>query len=203
MSRRIILAIIALILIAAGVIWLVQRNKNNNTVAPVLSVSAYNQTKNKSATDMAANPGDVIVYTLKAENQSDKTISGYVMEASIAEITDKASLLDASGASYNAATNSLVWTPLDIPAHESITKEFRVSVNQQAVGNRLRVKFNNEVEVAVVSTPVVSGAKNPDNTDNYKAPKTGASEWLPALFAVLFTAAWAFRKKLMGITFSR
>jgi|GEM_PF-2394716 uncharacterized repeat protein (TIGR01451 family) len=202
MSKRTLVGLIVLLLIVAGIVWLA-RSKTNVAETPVLSVTAFNQTKNAPAQNANANPGDVIVYTLTAENQSDKVVSGYIIEASVADITDKAALMDASGASYNAATNSLVWTPLDIPAKGSVSKQFSVKVNTLPVGTNpiLKIKFNNDLEVAIAN-PAVAGNVTPTPSPSgrspsvaYKAPVTGASEWLPAVLAAGLVLILAFFKK--------
>ncbi len=197
MSRATLIALIVVLLIVAGIIWFVNANDNEDAT-PVLSVSAFNQTQNKAANETDAHPQDVIVYTLSAENQTDDVIEGYIMEANISEISDKAALVDASGASYNSATNSLVWTPLDIPNGETITKQFSVRVNQLPSGSTsstLKLRFNNELSVNVTNTaPVVSGNVNPTPTPRM-APATGVSGYLPVLFAALATAAFIAVRK--------
>ncbi|MBX4191182.1 MAG: hypothetical protein KW804_00040 [Candidatus Doudnabacteria bacterium] len=195
MSKRTIISLIILLLVVAGIVWFaVTRDKE--TATPVLSVTATNQTQNRPANEADAIPQDLIVYTLSAENQSDDVIEGYIMEANISEITDKASLVDANGAAYNAGTNSLVWTPLDIPANESITKEFSVRVNPLASGTSssdMKIKFNNEISIHIIPAKV-AGTVTPV-TPTYVAPTSGPSSWMPALFAVLITASYfAIRK---------
>ncbi len=199
MAQRIIVALLALIVIVGGIIWLVNRDKETPT--PVLSVAAFNQTKNASATEVSTSAQDTIIYTLNAENQTDEQISGYIIEANIADITNKATLVDASGASYNAATNSLVWTPRDIPAHESISQSFTVKVNPLAAGTTdttLRIRFNNEIAVSIQPGQVAGNNTNPGG---YIAPTTGVSEYLPALLALMtLVVVAALRKyKLINI----
>jgi hypothetical protein len=204
MSKRAIISLLVVALIVGAIIWLVNRRDKENPT-PVLSVSAYNQTKDRPATDTNANPQDVIVYTLTADNQNDDVIEGYVMEANISEITSKASLIDASGAAYNSGTNSLVWTPLDIPAHESISKQFSVRINPLPSGtttSEMKIKFNNELTISVSSTPTTSGSvTTPSPTPIRQAPVSGPAEWLPILLAVLATSGFiAVRKyKLVKI----
>jgi hypothetical protein len=200
MTRRIIIGFIALILIIIGVILLINR-KDKTVSTPVLSVSAFNQTKNVPAENTVP-PNDEIVYTLNAENQGDEVISGYIVEANISEITDKATLIDASGASYNAGTNSLVWTPLDIQPHQSIAQKFSVRVNPLPAGSAnttMRIKFNNELALQIVANAQVSGnvtnTPNPPGAQPYHAPVTGASEWVPTLLALVTTIGYyAFKK---------
>ncbi len=207
-----IAGVIVLLLILAGIIWYVEKHKKDTkeVSGPVLSASAYNQTKNSGATSAAANPKDVIVYTLNAENQNDDVIAGYVLEVNISEVTDKSTLIDAQGASYNSATNSLIWTPLDIPAHGSIEKQFSIRVNslpQNATNTVIKVKFNNEIDIGINNPEAtVSGAETDnskvDANKSYKAPVTGSSGSLIFLLATLTTLGYfGFKKYRLGITF--
>lgn len=197
---------VLVVLIVGAIIWArVQKNKVNEEVAtPVMSVVGYNKTQNTNATSVEAKPNDEIVFTLTAENQSDKTISGYVMEANIADLSSHATLTDAGGASYNSATNSLVWTPLDINPNESIEKKIIVRVNPLAAGstnNVMKMKFNNEVSVQVSNKTVASNAGNPGKVagikeDPYKAPTTGTQENFLVVLAALSTLAfWMIKRK--------
>jgi len=190
MSKRTFAILIVLLLVIAGVVFFARR-KTGNTATPVLSIAAQNQTKKTPATNVTATPGDVIVYALTAENQSDKVIAGYIMQVSLSSVTDKAALLDASGAQYNSAINSLVWTPLDIPAHGSIQKTFSVKISPLAAGSAnttLKINFNNEIDISIAAPAVVAGTSTSNPADNnYQAPVTGASDELPLFLAFLVT----------------
>lgn len=202
MSKRTLIVLIALLLITGGIIWAVsRRNKNNDqATAPVLAVSAYNQTKKLPATQIAASPNDIIVYTLSAENKTDKVILGYVVEANIADVVDKSTLIDAAGASYNSATNSLVWTPLDIPSKGTIQKQLSVRVNPLKPGSTntvMKIRFNNELEIAVQSQQVAGANTNVNNGPGsaFDAPVTGPSGDLSLWLAGLSTAVIAGIKR--------
>lgn len=197
MTKRTILGLIVLAAIVGIIFWIQDRNRNNdNGSETVLSVSAYNQTKNNDATQVKANPKDVVVYTLTAENQTDKVVSGYIVEVNIADITKYATLVDAQGANYNSSNNSLVWTPLDIPEKGAIEKKFTVKVKDEIpAGSDLSMttKFNNEVKVAVAK-PEVAGTNTganpgttPGTTPGYTAPKTGIPWTISLFLAVLIT----------------
>lgn len=210
MNFRTISAILTVlvVLIIGAIVWAHFANKDKNAVAnvPVLSVSAFNQTKNTSATTVTAEPADVIVFTLTAENQTDKVIPGYVLEANIADLSTGATLTDANGASYNSATNSLVWTPLDINPNESIEKKVTVRVNQLPANTNsgaLKMKFNNEITInvaskAVAQTPpptrggVVAGTQAPP----YKAPVSGPAENIIFALALVSTLGfWMYHRR--------
>lgn len=202
MSNRSVFVLIVLLLVAAAITWVVIRNnkKNDEAAAPLLSVFAFNQTKNLPATQAAASPNDVIVYTLTAENQSDKVIPGYVVEANISEVTDKSTLIDASGASYNSASNSLVWPPLDIPSKVAIQKQFNVRVNPAQAGSTstvMKLKFNNQLDIAIQpASQQVAGVNT--NNGSFNAPTTGPdtgslSLWLASLTTALIAGVKKFR----------
>jgi hypothetical protein len=199
MSRNILIGLIAALLVLGVVIWAISRKtKKTEVVTPVLSVYAFNQTKNVPATQSPAVPNDIVIYTLRAENQSDKVIPGYIVEANISEVTDKATLVEASGASYNSATNSLVWTPLDIPANGSIQKQFSVRVNPFAAGSTpspMRMKFNNEVVVTLASPQVAGRGVTSRQNKPFKAPVSGPADNLSFWLAIIATAGFAVIKK--------
>ena len=196
---------VLVVLIVGAIIWgRAQKNKTDGeTATPVMSVVAYNKTQNTNATSVEARSSDEIVFTLTAENQSDKVISGYVMEANIADLSTHATLTDAGGASYNSATNSLVWTPLDINPNESIEKKIIARVNPLAVGTTndvMKTKFNNEVSIQITNKTAASNAINPGkvagvNNDLYKAPTTGPKESLLLVLAAFSTVAFWLMKR--------
>lgn len=198
MSKRTFIGLVVLLVLLGVIVW-ATRHKNtmsDQASTPLLSVYAYNKTKNLPAQQAEASANDVIVYTLSVENQSNKVIPGYIVEVNIAQVTDKSTLTDASGASYNSATNSLVWTPLDIPANGQIQKEFTVRVNQIAAGadSMMKIKFDNEIDVTIASS-TVAGVKTDNPAVTYKAPVTGPADNLALWFAVLTTIAFAIVKK--------
>ena len=194
-NKRAFAALLVLILIVGALVWFFNRKGNsvNQQATPVLSISSYNQTQNKDATLATARPNDIVVFLLTAENKTAQLIPGYSMEANISEVADKSVLIDAQGASYNSATNSLVWTPLDIPANASIQKQFSVRINQLGVNassDVLRIKFNNQIQVALAH-PVVAGISQTPPLTPLKAPVTGPEGDL-SLWLALGTASGYF-----------
>ena len=198
MKRNSIIGLVILLLVIAGIVFAVyhNKNKNNSTVNPNLSVSVVNQTQNADGAKVTAHPKDTLVYTLTAENPSSDVISGYVLEVGIGGVTNAATLIDAQGANYNSADNSLIWTPLDIPSNGSISKQFTVRVKDALPANsadlQLKVTFNNSVVTDL-------GAVNPPKTPasrpgtigstgtSYTAPKTGIPGWISFYLACFVT----------------
>jgi len=207
MNKRLFILVIAIILILAGVgIFLIVRKNNSNKTAqaPVLSVSAFNQTKNTDTSTSTVSPSDVLVFSLNAENQSNKVVSGYIMEVDISGLSTNSTLIDAQGASYNSANNSLVWTPQDIPANASIQKQFKVSVNTipaSATSAELTISFNNKIQITVAKpqtavAPVSSNPQGHVGGASFAAPTTGVSLMVP-IFLAGFVAIGLFLKKLL------
>ncbi len=192
-TARIITVIIVLIILGVAFGIYQSRKDKKDTATPILSVTAFNQTKNTDATSGNSQPDDVIVFTLTAENPENELISGYIVEANIADIINTATLVDAQGASYNSATNSLVWTPLDIPGNGSIQKQFTVKVNPVSANTVMRIKFNNEIAVAVAKA-TIAGTNNPPPTA-YVAPTAGGSSNVVLLLSLMTTVGYfAVRK---------
>lgn len=191
MSKRTLGGLIAIILIIGAVIWFARTHiKNPEIIGPILSVSAFDQTRNIDIMYASVQAQDVVVYTLTAENKTDKIISGYVIEAKIDQVTDKAVLLDAQGASYNSANNSLVWTPLDIPATGFIQKKFTVRVNPLAVGGQnpvMRITFNNQLNIPLTKPHIAGAATQNSPVTPYKAPVTGPALNIIFILAFLTT----------------
>lgn len=200
MAKKTIITAIVLIAVLGLLFWYQQSRKDDDVSDQVqLSVSVFNQTRNADGSTVAAAPKDALVYTLTVQNISDDSISGYVVETSIDDISELATLTDAAGANYNATTNALMWTPLDIPANGSIEKTFTVRVKDTLPTDSdfvMTASFGGEVAVNVASQPV---AVNPTPTpapnqtpaptpSPYQAPTTGPSAWFAALLAIMFTA---------------
>lgn len=210
MKKIILGIIIAVVIIGGPVLWFSHKSKDSSinlsttqTVtssdAPILSITAFNQTANSSATSIGAHPGDTVVFTLNAENPTNQTVSGYVVQINIADLVQTATLIDAGGAGYNSATSSLVWTPLDIAPNGSIEQKFTVRVNQPSLSQNLstlKVTFNNQIEIGITK-PQVAGAETSKLTSNsYKAPVTGINENLTFALAVIITlGVWVIKRR--------
>ncbi|HTL39758.1 MAG TPA: hypothetical protein VL306_03015, partial [Methylomirabilota bacterium] len=163
-----------------------------------------NQNKNADATIQPANPSDVITFTLNAENHNDQTIPGYMIQVDISDIANTATLLDASGASFNGGNNSLVWTPEDIGANQSVEKQFVVKVNEvTGSDSMLKIKFNNELNIAVAKTAgasteiaTPSTPQSPVSTKPFEAPKTGTKTDVVLWLSLAVVAGFLARKLL-------
>jgi hypothetical protein len=209
---RALVIIIIILVLAGGGYWIWKANDDKNEEQEIVtSLAAFNQTKNADATTVNAATRDVIVYTLTVENKSDTVKEGYVVEANITDITEAATLIDAQGANYNSTNNSLVWTPLDVPAKGSFDKKFTVRIKDSLPAGAdyvMSAKFNNELNinidrgVAAAPTPTPTPQPSPNPTpapaptpSPYKAPSTGPSPMVIVVIALAFTAGvLLFRK---------
>jgi hypothetical protein len=182
-----------------GLLYWYQQTRNDGDASEdtQLSISVFNQTKNQDGASVSANPADLLTYTLTVQNTSDDTLAGYVVETSIDDISELATLTDAAGANFNAATNALMWTPLDIPGQGSIQKQFTVRVKDSLPTDSdfvMTASFGGEVATTVSNTPVATPntpARTPAPTPvspSYQAPTTGPSFWFAFLLAIAFTA---------------
>lgn len=218
MTKRTILAVIVLLVILGAIFAIQQKwgkKETKEDLGAVLSIGAFNQTRNVDATSTNAQPNDILVYTLTAENKSDKKIEGHVVEVNIEDISELATLIDAQGANYNSTTNALAWTPLDIEKNSSIEKKFTVRIKEELPANSdlvMNTKFNNEL-AARVSKSTVAGSDTviPDPTptpapplaNNYTSPTTGVSEWLAITFAFVTTGMLFVWQKKRGDKFAK
>ncbi|MGE5298116.1 MAG: hypothetical protein ACM3KM_03060 [Acidobacteriaceae bacterium] len=214
-----IIVIVALLLGAGYWIYRVVKERQNKAAEVTQSIAAFNQSKNADATTVAAQPRDVIVYTMTVENKSNKVASGYEVSVDISDISQKATLIDAQGANYDSANNSLVWTPLDVPANGSFEKNFTVRIKDSLPAEAnptMTANFGNEVSinlektVATVTpaptptpttvtpkptTPATPAVKPATTTPKpLKAPVTGNSGLLVATLAGAITLGFVLRK---------
>jgi hypothetical protein len=189
MRAFIVILIIALLGGAGFWIWKIEQDKKSDSSDITTSVAAFNQTKNADAATVSASARDVIVYTLTVANAGDKVYPGYVVEVNIGDITQSATLIDAQGANYNSINNSLVWTPLDVPASGSFDKKFTVRVKDAQDANAdysMSVSYSNELAIGI-DRPAAEPAPAPTPNPPYSAPPTGPSSFIILMLAAGFT----------------
>jgi hypothetical protein len=197
MNRNRTIGVVILLIVVALISWFAYRKHKDNTTTtnPNLSVAAYNTTQNADVAAVTSHPKDNIAFTLTAANPSDKVISGFVIEVGISDVTKNATLIDAQGANYDSGSNSLVWTPLDIPANGSIQKQFTVRVKDTLPANTadrvIKLTYSNQVVVNLnVSNPSTSPTGRPGTVgtgSTYHAPKTGIPGWISFYLAAFIT----------------
>lgn len=155
-----------------------------------LRKTAFNVTQGADATTVAANPGDVISYTLYYKNTGQTTIQNAVIQDDIHDVEELAQVSDQGGAV--SVNSSIVYAPIDVPPGVEISRTFQVRVKDASLfpaSSDLVMDnvYGNEIRV-LVRKPQVQGVVTP--------PRTGASEWLVLGLAFLATAGyWVYRKR--------
>ncbi len=89
------------------------------------SLSAFNLTQNISATSTTANPGDMITYTVTAQNQGNLPDNNYLMQTDIADILAYANVNNKGGGKVSGSTIS--WQ-VNIGPGSKVAKSFTVAV---------------------------------------------------------------------------
>jgi uncharacterized repeat protein (TIGR01451 family) len=154
-----------------------------------LSKKAYNVTRGADATTVAANPGDVIQYTLTTQNVGNATASGYVVQDNIKDVLELAELQNFAGANLNYGNSVLSWPAQDIASGATVEKTFTVRVRNTFPAGTDYVMTNvygNTVNVSVFK---------------FVAPPTGSTTTVA--FALAFASvvgAFAVRKYRLPLT---
>ncbi len=90
--------------------------------------SASNQTQNLAdANNTQAHAGDVVIYTLYAQNNGKATVKDFVFQENISDVLDYADITDYHGSTKNN-NNVLSWLAQDIKAGETATQRVTVKV---------------------------------------------------------------------------
>lgn len=155
----------------------------------VQSKRAFNQTKNVNATAIAANSGDVIVYTLTVENRGNTTANNIVIEDDIGDVLELAELVTFDGATFNLAARRLTWPAVSVFPGGRVDRTFSVKVRPSFPAGTDFVMTNfygNRVDVPVVG-PRIAGV--------FVAPKTGGTATLSFVLAWLSVTSYMAYKK--------
>lgn len=81
-----------------------------------------------NADGTVANPGDVIVYTLYAENTGKKAVKDYVFQENLSDVLDYADATDFHGGSIDTTTKIVSWPAETIAAGATATHQITVKV---------------------------------------------------------------------------
>ena len=161
-----------------------------------LRKTAFNLTQGVDATTVAANPGDIIVYTLNYRNTGGGTIAGAVIEDSIHDVLELSQITNQGGAT---SVNSVIrYPPVDVPAGVEVSRTFQVRVmpaNLFPASSDLAMTniYGNEVRVTV-RRPTVAGAVTV--VSQLSPPRTGPGDWLMlSLASITTTGYWLYRRK--------
>lgn len=94
----------------------------------IRKTATNNTTGIADANNTMAKAGDVITYTLYAENQGKETIKDYIFAENMSDVLDYADVVDLHGGSINAESKSVVWAKQDIEAGETASHQITVRV---------------------------------------------------------------------------
>lgn len=97
--------------------------------------SAANLTQNLSdANGTTAQPNDVVVYTLFAENNAQAEVSDFVMQENLGDVLDYADIVDLHGGEF-AANNEVRWPSASIKSGSILTHKVTVRVKNPLPSN--------------------------------------------------------------------
>ncbi|OGE81206.1 MAG: hypothetical protein A3H72_03485 [Candidatus Doudnabacteria bacterium RIFCSPLOWO2_02_FULL_48_8] len=148
----------------------------------VLSHKAFNQTQNRNATEVTAQPNDLIVYTLTAQNTGNGTAQAYVVWDDLSDVLQLSNLVDFNGAEFFLGTLKLKWQPADILASSKMEKRFSIKVRNTSATDR--VMTNNFGNITNINVAAVAGTSVVASTQ-FVAPRTGPSSILSLILAAL------------------
>ncbi len=97
------------------------------------------------ANNTTANPGDVITYTLYAQNNGKAAVKDFVFEENLSDVLDYADVSDLHGGTIST-DKTVIWPAQSIAAGQTITQQITV-----------------KVKAAIPSTPV--GSSDPSHFD--------------------------------------
>lgn len=155
-----------------------------------LRKTAFNLTKGVDATSVAADPGDIITYTLYYRNTGNTTITDAIIQDDIRDILELAQMTNTGSAVVDVGI--LKYQPVTVQAGVEVAKTFQVQIRPAAdfppISDLVMVNtYGNEVRIPV-RRPQVLGIISP--------PRTGAGEWLTVSLASFVTLSyWLFKKR--------
>jgi uncharacterized repeat protein (TIGR01451 family) len=158
----------------------------------VRTKKAHNASQNRNATDIQAQPGDLIVYTLAVENRGTGVSSNFVFEDNLTDVLELSNLVDFSGADFDLARYRLRWQPVNIPAGARIEKTFSVRIN-------INNPNSDYVLTNIFGTQININLRRPQVAGIFVAPKTGGSITLSLIAAATSVACLRiYRRKKAG-----
>lgn len=94
----------------------------------IYTKTAGNTTQNKSdATQVQAQAGDKVVYTLNVQN-TGKLAATVPLEENLSDVLDYAQIIDVGGGSYDTASKKLTWPTLSLPAGGKQSRMFTIQL---------------------------------------------------------------------------
>ncbi len=163
---------------------------NCSIINPVPNVNfskkAWNDTLNQDATLSSAKAGDIITFTLTAQNTGNATFSNFSFTDNVSNVLQLASIIDQDGATLNNGV--LTFPATDIPAGATINRGFRVQIHSSLPTSGTCAITNTFGNTVVVN---VSGC----TATPFVAPKTGATTTASTALAVVTVLGFALYRK--------
>lgn len=172
----------------------------------VVRKTASNQTQAiGNANNTTAKAGDVILYTLYAENKGKSDIKDFVFQENLSDVLDYADATDLSGGSIDAY-KLVVWPAVKIKAGETASKQITVKVKdpvpQTPVSStdskhfdlKMLNVYGNDITINLPSSPAKSVEKAATTL-----PNTGPGSSLMIAASVVVVAGYFFgRARLLA-----
>jgi uncharacterized repeat protein (TIGR01451 family) len=173
----------------------------------LVSKTAANLTENiADANNTTAQPGDVILYTLSAQNDANSTIDQYSFQENLADVMVYADPTDLHGGTLDPNTNAVSWAPVDIAPGATATEQVTVTVKNPipaAVANpanpgeydlTMTNVFGNTININVPPAPAQSIV-----TTSAALPNTGPGSGLFVAGAIVMIAGYFYgRARLLA-----
>ncbi|HEY1064359.1 MAG TPA: hypothetical protein VGE30_03645 [Candidatus Saccharimonadales bacterium] len=167
--------------------------------------TASNKTQGiTEANNTTAQPNDVIVYTLFAENKGKAAVKNFVMQENLSDVLDYAVVVNLHGGKLAKTSNIVSWPATTIKPGDTLTHKITVRVKNplptntppagdpshfdlvmtNVYGNAVNIKLPSPTPTAV--TPVITASE--------ELPKTGPGTGLVIAGLVVITAGYFFSR---------
>jgi uncharacterized repeat protein (TIGR01451 family) len=178
------------------------QNENDTTACLVLSKSVKNISKelvNADGTTVAA--GDVIEYTLSASNTGTATVKDFVVQESIGDLLDYATVTEFHGGTQDR-NNLVSWPKTDIKAGGTIQKYLTIKIknpipltntpssNPGSFDCLITNVYNNAVNIKMPCAIV----KTTEQVTTKSLPNTGPGESLAVAFGFIVFISYFFAR---------
>ncbi len=176
----------------------------NGLACIVESKSASNLTQNlPDANNTTAQPNDVIIYTLFAENKGKKTVERFVMQENLSDVMDYADIVSL-GKGKISKTGLVSWPAVAVKPGTTITRKIEVRIKNPLPTNSPTVADPNHYDhimtnvygnTVTIKLPLPPGVAPVAVVSTSEAlPKTGPAESLALVAAVVIVAGYFFAR---------
>lgn len=166
------------------------------------TVTAFNSNKGTDATAVTADPGDVIVYTLRYKNPGQSILNNVTIENNISDIMQLATVVN-MGSEAVVDGGVIKFAPLNILPGTEVIKTFAVKIHDAKLfpsGSDLvmTTNYGNELKVAIRGSAIAGAFTGAIKGSSTVPPRTGPAEWLAVSLSALTTAGyWIYRRRMI------